>query len=117
MPGNAGKIADQVGEDSRAASGSPPVRRSLRTPKAANRRARRTISSNDKPFLRLQESIVLVELLLRHAVGAAEIAAVHDRDAQIVQRPAEAIERMVRATNVVNGGTSWQFEVTTGTCW
>ena len=55
-------------------------------------------------LLRLQELIVLVELLLGHAVRAAKIAAVHDRNAQIVQRPAEPIERVLRAANVVNGG-------------
>ena len=39
-----------------------------------------------------QEGVVAAEDLLRHAVGAAEVAAVRDRDAQVMQRPVERIE-------------------------
>ena len=49
-------------------------------------------------LLRFQESIVFVKLLFRHAVRAAKVASVHDRDAQIVQRPAETVERVLRST-------------------
>ncbi len=38
-----------------------------------------------------QERVLLVEHLLRHAVAAAEVAAVGDRDAQVAQRPIEAV--------------------------
>src|SRR6202043_2225837 len=38
-----------------------------------------------------------------HAVGAAKVAPVHDRDAQIVQGTAEAVERILRSPNVVYG--------------
>src|SRR5882724_3334552 len=61
-------------------------------------------------FLRFQESIMFVKLLFRHAVGTAKVASVHDRDAQIVQRPAEAIERVLRSANVVNGGTHGLYQ-------
>ena len=43
-----------------------------------------------------QEAIVLVERLARHAVRATEVAAIHDRDAQVVQRPPERIVRTLR---------------------
>ena len=36
----------------------------------------------------------MAEDLLRHAVGAAEVAAVRDRDAQIAERPAEGVENL-----------------------
>ena len=52
-----------------------------------------------EPLLRFQESIVFVKLLFGHAVRTAKIAAVHDRDAQIVQWPTEAIERVSQRTN------------------
>ena len=39
-----------------------------------------------------QEAVVAPEDLLRHAVDAAEVAAVRDRDPQIAQRPAERVE-------------------------
>ena len=39
-----------------------------------------------------QEGVVLVEHFLRHAVAAAEVAAVGDRDAQVAQRPAERVD-------------------------
>ena len=42
---------------------------------------------------RLQELVALVIGLARHAVGAAEIAAVHDRDPQVVHRPAQPVAR------------------------
>ena len=39
-----------------------------------------------------QEAEVAPEDLLRHAVDAAEVAAVGDRDPQVAQRPAEPVE-------------------------
>jgi hypothetical protein len=38
-----------------------------------------------------QEGVLLVEHFLGHAVAAAEVAAVGDRDAQVAQRAAEAV--------------------------
>jgi hypothetical protein len=38
-----------------------------------------------------EELVVAAELLFRHAIDAAEVAAVGDRDAQVAQRPAEAV--------------------------
>ena len=38
-----------------------------------------------------QELVVAAEDLLRHAVGAAEVAAVGDGDAQVVQRPPQRV--------------------------
>ncbi len=39
-----------------------------------------------------QERIVAAEHRLRHAIHAAEVAAIGDRDAQVAHRPAEGIE-------------------------
>ena len=39
-----------------------------------------------------QEAVVLPEDLFRHAVDAAEVAAVGDRDAEIAERPAGGVE-------------------------
>jgi hypothetical protein len=38
-----------------------------------------------------QEGVVAVEHLLGHAIAAAEVAAVGDRDAQVAQRPAQGV--------------------------
>ncbi len=40
----------------------------------------------------VEEAVVAPVDLFRHAVGAAEIAAVGDRDAQVAQRTAEGVE-------------------------
>src|SRR6478672_9033284 len=42
-------------------------------------------------LLAAQEHEVVPEHLLRHAVGAAEVAAIGDRDAQIAERPCESV--------------------------
>ena len=39
-----------------------------------------------------QEAVVAAEDLLRHAVDAAEVAAVGDRDPEVAQRPVEGVE-------------------------
>jgi hypothetical protein len=70
-------------------SGSPPVRRIFRRRGRRTGRATRVISSNDSSEVR-QVGVVLVEHFLRHAVHAAEVAAVGDGDAQVVQRPRSA---------------------------
>ena len=48
-----------------------------------------------------QELVFLAEVLGRHAVGAAEVAAVGDRDAQIAHR---AIEPVEEGLGLVQGG-------------
>jgi hypothetical protein len=55
-------------------------------------------------LLGLQELIVLVELLFRHAIRAAEIAAIHHRDSKVVQASPAPVERDLRALDVVNVG-------------
>src|SRR5581483_10749563 len=47
----------------------------------------------------LEEPVVPPEDLLRHAVDAAEVAAVGDRDAQIPQRTAERVPSRHHATH------------------
>ena len=39
----------------------------------------------------VEEAVVAAEDLLRHAVDAAEVAAVGDRDAQVAQRPGQRV--------------------------
>ena len=69
-------------------SGSPPVRRILRTPCAANsaRQPRDLLEAQQRRMRQVR--VVLVEHFLGHAVAAAEVAAVGDADAQVAQRPA-----------------------------
>ena len=68
--------------------------RSFSTPRA-DERAGRALDLLERQDLVLgQERVVAPEDLLRHAIRAAEVAAVGDRDAQVVQRPAQAIERL-----------------------
>ena len=45
-----------------------------------------------EPLVRFEEAVRLVKGFARHAVRAAEIAAVHDRDAQVVDGPAQRID-------------------------
>ena len=62
----------------------------------------RECSRQPRDFLERQESaafqklIVLAKHFLWHAIGAAKIAAVGDRNAQVSQRPTEAIARCGR---------------------
>ena len=53
----------------------------------------------------LEEPVVAAEDLLRHAVDAAEVAAVGDRDPEVAQRPAEGVKR-VHAGN--RSSTNWR---------
>ena len=43
-------------------------------------------------LLAVEEPVVVAEDLLRHAVGATEVAPIGDRDPQVPQRPAEGVE-------------------------
>ena len=68
-------------------SGSPPVRRSLLTP-SADEGAAQPVELLERQQVRLgQEGHVL-----RHAIDAAEVAAVGHRDAQVADMAAEGIE-------------------------
>jgi hypothetical protein len=90
---NVGEIADQIrqiGAQQRLAAGEPQLAHA--EPCEQARQARNLIER--QAFVRLQEAVIVVELFLRHAIGAAKIAAIHDGDPQIVQRPCEAIEWM-----------------------
>ena len=55
------------------------------------REARQFLERED--FTLRQERVVAPERLLRHAVGAAEVAAVGDRDPQVAVDPSEAVDQ------------------------
>ena len=74
-------------------SGSPPVSRILRTPARRTGRASAGRSPRSSAARMRQEHVSLVEDLLRHAVAAAEVAAIGDRDAQVAQRPRQCVEQ------------------------
>ena len=75
----------------RRSSGSPPVSRIFATPRVDEElRDARDLLEGQQLRVR-QERVVGVEDVLRHAVDAAEVAAVGDRDAQVVQRPAARV--------------------------
>ena len=73
-------------------SGSPPVRRSLATPTSTAARSDAGDLLEVEQLLAVEEAVVLAEHLLRHAVGAPEVAAVGDRDPQIAEGAAEGVE-------------------------
>ena len=72
----------QVAPDQRLAAGDPEL---LDAERDERPRASRSISSNVSTSSRGQEREVAPEDLLRHAVRAAEVAAVGDRDPQVAQ--------------------------------
>ena len=72
----------------RRTSGSPPVRRSLRTPRATKARAQPV-----ELFQRQNVGLGQEGHVLGHAIDAAEIATVGDRDAQIRDVAAERIDQ------------------------
>ena len=73
-------------------SGSPPVSRSLLTPRPTKTRATARDLLEREQLLAVEEAVVAPEDLLRHAVDAAEVAAVGDRDAEVAERSAEAVQ-------------------------
>ena len=82
---------------SRRTSGSPPVMRIFSHAPRDEERARRARSPRTSAArARSRNAMVAAEDLLRHAVDAAEVAAVGDRDAQIAQRAAEGVEHVHR---------------------
>ena len=77
---------------SRRTSGSPPVIRIFSTP-WRDERAREPLDLLERQQLApVEEPVVAAEDLLRHAVDAAEVAAVGDRDAQVADRAAERVD-------------------------
>ena len=91
MPGSGARRAISSSTPRRT-SGSPPVMRSFSTP-IAGERARQALDLLEREqLLTAQELELLAEDLLRHAVDAAEVAAVGDRDAQVAHRPGELVE-------------------------
>ena len=79
---------------SRRSRGSPPVRRTFfDAERDEDARETRDLLEAEQLVAR-QEDVVAAEDLLRHAVGAAEVAAVRDRDAQVVQRPPELVQHL-----------------------
>ena len=83
---NRGQLARSARGRSRRTSGSPPVMRSLVTPSDAATRTKRSISSKSRISSRGHE----LHALFRHAVEAADVAAVRDADPQIVVHAAES---------------------------
>ncbi len=93
--GDAGQIAHQVGQ-----IGSQQ-RLATRESQLAHAEPREQAhQSHDfleaQPFARAQEPILVVESVPGHAVRAAEIAAIHYGDAQVVQGPATRVARRVQ---------------------
>ena len=87
---------------SRRNNGSPPVRRIFRTPWRTKMRGdARDLLERQQLRMRQEREIAAVHIL-RHAVDAAEVAAVGDRNAQVEQRPAARVEwqRTVRAGGI-----------------
>ena len=82
---------------SRRRSGSPPVRRIFSRRGGERARQPRDLLEREQ-LAALEERVVAPEDLPRHAVDAAEVAAVGDRDPQIVQRPAEVSKRVTSAS-------------------
>ena len=87
-----GELADQLGDiraQQRLAAGEPHLLHA-----ELHEQARQPRDLFERQALgRLQEAIVLVKRLPRHAVRAAEVAAIHHRNAQVVQRPIQRVAR------------------------
>src|SRR5207248_1256002 len=61
----------------------------------------------------VEEGVVAAEDLLRHAVDAAEVATVGDRDPQRLERPAERVEERLHALTV----PVWSYSDSCGAPW
>ena len=82
----------EVAADERLAAGDPDLARAERDERA--RDAGDLLERQQ--LLAVEEAVVAAVHLLRHAVGAAEVAAVGDRDAQVAQRAAEGCRALHR---------------------
>lgn len=81
-------------------SGSPPVRRSFLTPFSM-----KTVHSRSRLFQRQQILLGKERHIFGHAIGAAEIAAVGDRHAQVADRATKRIDHVhARAFPVAANG-------------
>jgi hypothetical protein len=83
-------------------SGSPPVRRILRTPWPRTAGQPGDLFKAQQGAVR-QVGVVLVEDILGHAVAAAEVAAVGDADAQIAQRSAQGVAEQTGGRDRLSG--------------
>ena len=86
-----GELLDQpleVATDERLAAGDPDLADAAGDEDA--RDARDLLERQQ--FLPVEEAVVAAVDLLRHAVDAAEVAAVGDRDAEVAKRPSEGVE-------------------------
>ena len=90
--GDGRQVADEVGEvgaQQRLAAGQPQFAHA-----EARREPREPHDLGEVEALAGgEEAVAVVEGVLRHAVRAAEVAAVHHRDAQVLQRTAERVLR------------------------
>ena len=84
------EIADEIGEiraQQRLAAGDAHLLHA-----GAHEHARQAQDLREvEPLAGFQEAVRLVKGLARHAIRAAEIAAVHDRDAQVVDGPPQRV--------------------------
>ena len=101
IPVDVGQIADQI-RKVRAQQGFAAREAQLPHAQAREQTRQPCDFGEGQSFLRFQEPIMLVILLLGHAVRAAEIATIHHRDPQVVQRPAQTIERALRSGDAVD---------------
>ena len=94
--GQRGEIADEIREirpQQRLAAGDAQLLHA-----GAHEHAREPQDLGEvEPLVRFQEPVRLVKGLARHAIRAAEIAAIHDRDAQVVDGPAQRVDGNARA--------------------
>jgi len=90
-----GEHRDQVGQvapDERLAAGDPQLPHSERDEDPG--RSLDLLERQD--LVAREERVVLAKDLLGHAIRAPEVAPIGDRDAQVVDRPAERVERAGR---------------------
>ena len=88
--GELGDQALEVAADERLAARDPQLAGAERDERA--RDARDLFEGQE--LAPVEETVVAPVDLLRHAVGAAEVAAVGDRDAQVPERPAKCVVRV-----------------------
>ena len=88
-PGDGRQVADEIGEirpQQRLAAGEAQLAHP--EPHEQARQAHDLIER--QALVRAEEAVAVVERLPRHAVRAAEVAPVHDRDPQVAHRPCRA---------------------------
>ena len=112
-PGFAASIRTSDGR-SRRSSGSPPVRRTLSTP------SERKTSTSALDLLEVQHVLARQPdvVVLRHAVFAAQVAAVGDRQPQVAQRASEesSIQSSISGFRFHDGTQSAAQHSESGSC-